>query len=162
MTLAEYTTVNFIRNSASQFGGAVYIDSSPSLILAENNENNNLWCFYGPLTDTSSFKHITLNFLINTAGKGGDQIYGISVKNYCKINLESIEDPWKHVFNIEPNTTLSAVASDVLCACVCDVMNMVNRSVLICLKYLLTVVLFILENHFPSVLLQSEQNLVPL
>ena len=62
MILAEYTTVNFIHNSALQFGGAVYIDSYPSLILDENDENNNMWCFYGPLTDMSSFKHVTLNF----------------------------------------------------------------------------------------------------
>ena len=120
ITLVEYTTVNFIHNSASQFGGAIYIDFFPSLILVESG-NNNLCCFYGPPNVTSSFKHITLNFWNNSAGKGGDHIYGISVKNYCKIYSESlIEDPWKHVFHIEPNTTLSSVTSDVLRACICD------------------------------------------
>ena len=40
ITLADYTTINFTHNSASQFGGAIYIDSSPSLILTENDKNN--------------------------------------------------------------------------------------------------------------------------
>lgn len=121
ITLAEYTAVNFVHNSASCFGGAIYIDSYPSLILAKNDENNNIWCFYGPLTDSSSFKHITLNFRNNSAAKGGDHVYGISVKNHCKINsVNFVEDPWKHVFAIEPNKTLSAVASDALRVCICD------------------------------------------
>ena len=123
ITLADYTTIKFIRNSASQFGGAIYIDSSPSIILAESNENNNLRCFYGPLPDSSSqFKHIMLNFRNNSAGKGGDHIYGISVKNYCKIKLQNliIDEPWKHIFHIEPNATFSPVASSVLRACICD------------------------------------------
>ena len=43
------------------------------------------------------------------------------MKNNCIINsTRLIQDPWKHVFDIEPNTTLSAVASDVLRACICD------------------------------------------
>ena len=118
--LEEYTTVNFIHNSASSFGGAIYIDSYPSLILTENDDNN-LWCFYGPPNTTASFKHVALKFFNNSAGKGGDHIYGISVKSNCKLNSESfIQHPWKHIFKIEPNVTLSAVASDVLRACICD------------------------------------------
>jgi hypothetical protein len=59
--------------------------------------------------------------LNNSAGKGGDHIYGISVKNNCIFNSYNfIQHPWKHVFKIEPNMTLSAVASDVLRVCICD------------------------------------------
>ena len=45
----------------------------------------------------------------------------MSAKNNCKINSESfIQDPWKHVLDIDHSTTLSAVASVVLRACICD------------------------------------------
>ena len=42
--LAEYTTVNFMHNSVSSFGGAIYIDSCPSLILAENDDKLTITC----------------------------------------------------------------------------------------------------------------------
>ena len=119
--LSEHTTVNFVNNSASQFGGAIYIDTAASIILAENDINNNRWCFYGPLTYTSSFEHVQLNFRNNSADKGGDHIYGISVKNYCKINSPNyINYSWKRLFHIEPNTTLSPVTSAALRTCMCD------------------------------------------
>ena len=122
ITIAEHTTVNFHQNSATQFGGAIYIDYSLFVMQSENIPSTNTWCFYGPLNDTSSFTNVTLNFRGNSAGKGGDHIYGDSVKSYCKLNTVMVDKdlPWRHVFRIEPYTTLSPVTSKALRACVCD------------------------------------------
>ena len=122
INLAEHTKVTFNNNSARQFGGAIYIDFSTSLLLSENQPNTNLWCFYAHLNDASSFDNVTLSFTNNSAGKGGDHVYGNSVKNYCKIDSVKYigEDVWRHIFTIQPNTTLSPVSSAYLRVCTCD------------------------------------------
>ena len=43
------------------------------------------------------------------------------MKNHCVINSDKIiDETWKHMFHIEPNTTFSPVTSSVLRACICD------------------------------------------
>ena len=122
INIAEHTTVTFRNNTAKQFGGALFLDSSTAMLLSENNDNEITWCFYAPLNDTSGFRNITFSFNNNSAGKGGDHIYGISVRNYCKVvTSRGIEDEtWRRLFHIQFNTSLSPVTSNPLRVCVCD------------------------------------------
>ena len=120
--LAEDAAIDFVNNSAKGFGGAMYIDYPISHVQWESDPNKNIWCFYGPRNDNPSFKNVTFNFWNNSAGKGGDHIYGNSIQNYCKFNIESLSDVWRRVFHIHPNSSnsLSPVSSEAMRVCLCD------------------------------------------
>ena len=122
ISIAEHTTVSFNHNIAGQFGGAIYIDLSITDIQSESNPSTNIWCFYGPLNSSSTFEDITLSFVNNSAGQGGDHIYGTSIKNYCKLNSFIVigGDVWRRIFHIQPNATLSPVSSAALRICICN------------------------------------------
>ena len=122
IAIPENTIINFVNNTASQFGGALYLDNPTSLILSEDDANNNIWCFYQPISG-STFKNVAINFENNSAGKGGDHIYGNSIKNYCRFNSTRVfAGVWRSLFHIQPNASnsLSPVSSRAMRICVCD------------------------------------------
>ena len=108
-TLSFATTINFTRNSATQFGGAIYIDD-PQFYL-QNDLNTQIWCFYQPL-GTSGI----LNFYKNSARQGGDHIYGTSMNSYCQTKNA---DKSEFRYHIQPNTSLSPISSRALRVCMC-------------------------------------------
>lgn len=62
--------------------------------------------------------------LASSAGKGGDHIYGTSIRNYCRVYIQrSTAQPnhWASLFNISrPNTSISHISSKAMRICLCD------------------------------------------
>ena len=75
--VVENASVIFQNNSASEFGGAIFVDNAD---LYVSSEGYNSFCFY-------SIEHVdsnySLKFVGNVAKKGGDHIYGASLKSSC-------------------------------------------------------------------------------
>ena len=123
--LALYTSVlklsmaveaYFHNNSASEFGGVVYVEN-PSFDFITN---INRPCFYHLSiwgSDTSDFN---LLFTNNTAKKGGDNIYGAQLRGKCKVNAVNYNVNSLTIFTFIPNNTLSPVSSRATRVCLCD------------------------------------------
>lgn len=112
----KFTTkarICFYNNSASKFGGAIYIEN-PSFDFVTN---VNRPCFYHLELgiDPSNF-HI--HFENNSAREGGDNIYGARIGGKCMVNalLHNV----KSIFTFVPNNTLSMVSSRATRVCLCD------------------------------------------
>ena len=76
------THIKFEKNSASDVGGAIYVEHMPTLYEA-NDPNTFAECFY-------YFPHwgsvnYAITFKDNLAENGGDDIFGASLKSYCVV-----------------------------------------------------------------------------
>ena len=103
------TRVYFTKNNAS-FGGAIYIVKKPSA-------SKYPLCFYSA-ADSS---HVYLTE--NTAGSGGDAIYGAALNDTCTANSDSntsVSVYHNHFKFDYPKHTLSLVTSDPKRICLCD------------------------------------------
>ncbi len=103
------TRVYFIKNNAI-FGGAIYIVKKPSA-------SKYPLCFYSA-ADSS---HVYLTE--NTAGSGGDAIYGAALNDTCTANSDSNTSVSVYHNHFEFNYTkpiLSLVTSDPKRICLCD------------------------------------------
>ena len=129
--LLENTNVTFYNNCASEFGGVVFVDNAD---LYVSQEGYNSFCFYGIEQVDSNY---SLNFDGNVAEKGGDHIFGASLKSSCtsafqgntcdKIgtcSLASYEILTDSNFKFHPaiNATesLSAISSKPTRVCLCN------------------------------------------
>ena len=125
MTIAENANVVFSNNSATHFGGAIFIDD-PLFYLQNDKSSVLTFCFYQPLHPhyTKSFGNAKVKFLNNSAGKGGDHIYGTSIRNYCRVYVEqhiAQLNNWNTLFDIDrPNTSISHISSKAMRVCLCD------------------------------------------
>jgi hypothetical protein len=66
----------------------------------------------------------SIKFINNSAAKGGDHIYGASLKSGCSLTYDLDNyDVFHKVFLQDPgyNSSLSAVSADATCVCICDV-----------------------------------------
>ena len=81
--IVENASVTFQNNSASEFGGAIFVDNAD---LYVSSEGYNSFCFY-------SIEHVdsnySLKFVRNVAKKGDDHIYGASLKSSCTAAFQS-------------------------------------------------------------------------
>ena len=120
--IANNATINFTNNSTTRFGGVIYVNDP--LFYLQNYRSTRAQCFYQPLN--YNFTGITLNFSENTAEYGGDNIYGITINNYCKTIFDHTLDElnkWHEIFKPlvkEMGCSLSSVSSNPLRICVCD------------------------------------------
>ena len=73
------TNVTFLNNSATIFGGAIFIDNADYYVSSEGYSS---FCFYGIEQIESDY---SLNFVENFAEKGGDHIYGATLNNSCTV-----------------------------------------------------------------------------
>lgn len=119
INISDDTTIEFSNNSVTQFGGAIYI-LNPLFYLQSEYSTRQL-CFYQPIS--RYFKGIELRFYNNSAQNGGDNIYGTSIKNYCKAEKFRLNDSelneWHNVFNFtdEPK---SSISSNPMRVCLCN------------------------------------------
>jgi hypothetical protein len=79
----QNTNVTFQNNSASIFGGAIFIDNADYYI---SSEGYNSFCFYSIERVESDY---SLNFIENFAEMGGDHIYGASLNSSCTVAFRS-------------------------------------------------------------------------
>ena len=85
-------------------------------------------CFY-QLLDYDILSTYSVQFINNSAAKGGDHIYGVSLTNRCiicafkrnKTHIRSYE-VFCNIFLLNPgyNSSLSAVSADASFVCICD------------------------------------------
>ena len=81
--IVKNASVTFQNNSASEFGGAIFVDNAD---LYVSSEGYNSFCFYSIEYVDSNY---SLKFVGNVAKKGGDHIYGASLKSSCTAAFRS-------------------------------------------------------------------------
>ena len=81
--IMENANVSFLNNSASEFGGAIFVDNAD---LYVSSEGYNSFCFYSIERVDSNY---SLKFIDNIAEKGGDHICGASLKSSCTAAFRS-------------------------------------------------------------------------
>ena len=125
LILTENCRVHFINNHATNTGGVFSISNTQKLknTFFCNNDysciigvNPTSTCFLRTQMDNSS----TQNFIFsnNSAGKGGDILYGGHVA-YGVNNNKNCMDTFKDISNIS-ETSLSLISSDPLRVCLCN------------------------------------------
>lgn len=110
LTIANNSTVTFQGNHASNVGGAICVNNIPLQI------DRSQRCFYQLQSPDSN---VSLNFVSNTASKGGDHIYGATTKSPCSASTFGAHP---NIFHFDPgfNETLSCVSSNPTRVCLCD------------------------------------------
>ena len=120
MTINDHTTVDFGNNNATEFGGAIFVDDP--LFYLQNDKGTMRSCFYQPSHSHYSFENARVNFYNNFARKGGYNVYGTSIRNYCKVQMPETEDGnWNHLFFFSgnSNSAYSSVSSKMTRICLC-------------------------------------------
>ena len=113
----DYTLITFANNTAYDYGGALYFSGSPN--------------HYTPLQCAFFFEHLPINpvfnFIDNTAGEGGDAIYGAYFQRKC-ITPSEIMHTSEYFPSILNNISLfspsflddpSLISSDPVDVCLC-------------------------------------------
>ena len=102
----------FINNSASEFGGGIYI--YPDVIQLRYKYFFEINClYYKPLNDTNNTKH-NISFANNSATIAGFDIYGASLFWCNRRNVDI------HEHEITNNNEMSAISGDPARVCKCD------------------------------------------
>ena len=114
LKLTVETKACFYNNSASEFGGAIYVEN-PSFDFITN---INRPCFYQVAMLGFDPSNLHIHFESNTATEGGDNIYGAQISGRCLVN--AINHNVKSAFTFIPNNTLSSVSSRATRICLCD------------------------------------------
>jgi predicted outer membrane repeat protein len=128
--IVENASVMFRNNSASEFGGAIFVDNADLYI---SSEGYNSFCFYSIEQVDSNY---SLKFIENVAEKGGDHIYGASLKSSCTAAFRSevcdkistcgwpsyeISNSPRGNFKFQPSlNALSAISSKPTRVCLCS------------------------------------------
>ena len=116
MTSAEYSHIYFLNNHATNIGGVFFL-SSTNRYLADDlyGQNARSTCF---LDIDGRRSQTRFTFVNNSAGKGGDILYGGQVA--FSLNGEwNCLDSFKNISNISQNG-LSLISSDPLRVCLCN------------------------------------------
>ena len=121
LNVAPGANVSFINNTAVGTGGAIYIYPSlipyQRLLIFENVsvqiEDMFPQCFY-QLLNCSAGASYTFSFANNSAGNGGDDIYGASLYFHRDLGIQCNLTVNKN------NTGMSSVSSDPIRVCLCD------------------------------------------
>lgn len=126
LNLAPSTEVKFINNSASEIGGAMYINPSlmPNQLLSIMAHDSlpiaqpldiHPPCFYR-LLDCSDTANYTFTFANNSAGKGGDDVFGASLR----FHRNSLTEKKCNLTVSGVSSSISSVTSDPTRVCLCD------------------------------------------
>ena len=121
MKLANNSDLYFRGNHATETGGAIHVVNPATIIEGHRYISS---CFYQFL-DYGNSSSYALRFVNNTATKGGDHIYGASLKSYCIASsfctcLHSYDALGEFIW-LDPGyeSALSAVSADATRVCIC-------------------------------------------
>ena len=138
MNIAKETTVIFQENYAENTGGAIFVVHPQMMINAHNYMSS---CFYQLLLLNYNYNdnNFSIQFIKNSAAKGGDHIYGASLNSSCVcafnrfliinneiayITTRMIHSSmvFQKFFLLDPDfdSSLSAVSGDATRVCICD------------------------------------------
>ena len=152
MTVSDNTLVIFKDNYAALTGGAIHLDGyrdqvykSYNLTYTTNitsdgtyykaldrkwllNRGNYYHCFL-----QASISHKSLHFINNSAGQGGDVLYGGNLEMECltqdNVCTESCLTLFKNVSDILPSNSLSNISSDPSRVCLCNTQDKPDCSI---------------------------------
>ena len=108
--MGNYSTLLFANNTASEVGGAIYV------------EENEMTPYNTSVTDNlpiSLTRKSTFTFIQNFAKKGGDNVYGTGLRRNCKSG-SSTNNLYSHFKFITKDAGLSSVTSNPTRVCLCD------------------------------------------
>ena len=105
--VSGYSNIMFINNSASGFGGAIYVD--PDLLQQQYRYLLGTHCLYEKPPFSSNTNH-SFYFINNLAGVAGYDVYGASL-TWCE---------GSKVHKIPNNSSLSSISGDPSRVCKCD------------------------------------------
>ena len=90
MNIAREANLLFQENYAENTGGAIFVVHPQILINAHSYDSS---CFYRLLDYNNDSPTYSIKFINNSAAKGGDHVYGASLKSGCSLNndLDSYE-----------------------------------------------------------------------
>ena len=133
MNIAREANLLFQENYAENIGGAIFVVHPQMMINAHNYISS---CFYQLLDFDIFSATYSINFINNSAIKGGDHIYGVSLKSGCvcasikdlvsflivKEDTISSNLAFNLYFQLDPGyeSSLSAVSADATYVCICD------------------------------------------
>ena len=122
MNLANNSELYFMNNHATETGGAIHVMNPATIIEAHKYISS---CFYRLLDYNEVNSTYALLFINNTAKKGGDHIYGASLKSYCIASssctcLHSYDALDEFIW-LDPGyeSALSAVSAAATRVCIC-------------------------------------------
>ena len=116
MVLTSNSTLVYKDNSAEITGGAIEIRDTPTFIYDSN-------CPIGIFNFQRSAK---IEFVNNSAGSGGDNIYGGSLGHFCSSKSSSEAKNFFTLYNMmkkDGQTSFSSIASDPSRVCLCNDMG---------------------------------------
>ena len=114
---SKNSNITFINNTAKSVGGAIYVERFPDVFSIIPR------CFYGYTKLKMSTKAPMLYFNNNTAGYGGEDIYGASAHEQCDMSTtpNMFENGTSSMFHFNSNqSSLSSISSDPKRVCLCD------------------------------------------
>ena len=115
LNIQRDTQVYFYNNSATTVGGAIVVEQH---IFSQTPR-----CFYQIDSTCTEDCNIQLEFNNNKAQKGGNSLYGASLKSDCFVNERNkTYKVWPQYFNFEPSKACN-VTSDPTRVCFCDVQS---------------------------------------
>ena len=112
MTLEEDCNAAFINNHATRTGGAIHVMTGEDAVVVSRMP----WCF---LHVSGRRDHPRLVFRGNTAGKGGDVLYGGRLALGDSGETTNCMQSFKNISNISQDS-LSLIASDSSRVCLCN------------------------------------------
>ena len=116
--LAMNSSTSFSKNHAQEVGGAIYLKQHTNI---QSDRYHFPPCFYQITSDSlMDSPELNLNFKSNFASGGGDDIYGGSLYDRCRLfNSHSGFANSLRIFHFQ-DKTLSSVTSDPTRVCLCD------------------------------------------
>ena len=120
------TSIVFVNNSATNAGGSIYIDRSPTTDFYSGAS-----CFCGEIQGVSLEEmldfvvNVTLVFINNVAVIGGMDIYGATPNSQCKLMLDEVYDIRDRFTNsifgsvFKLSSSISSISSDPKRVCLC-------------------------------------------
>ena len=116
MTLATLSSVKFVNNHATSVGGAVYVDGDS---FYTSTDQGGVYFSSVCMLEMESGNHTTLEFYNNSAGNGGDVVYGGHMGLATTTDGYNCLQQFKQVSGINQTNTLSVISSQPSRVCVC-------------------------------------------
>ena len=128
INITDGSNIVFKGNSATDVGGAIYVEQLNANFYLDNDKGTATQCFYQLLRDGETGNY-SLSFADNIALHGGDYLFGASLQSYCVVGYIHLPNgvpvtslSAEEYFHFHPNQTsaLSAVSSLPTRICLCN------------------------------------------
>ena len=111
--LTETSRTYFLNNHATNSGGVFYVSNNEHVVVGAVKTV----CFFD--TSDVSTPQIRFTFVNNSAGKGGDVLYGGEIALATDGNWNCLKR-FKNISNLTSQNTLSQISSDPMRVCLCN------------------------------------------